>query len=68
MNNNNIDMSIFMPYDDIGLELARAYVPNQPYVGMLPLDEALKKGSLFPNLFDPYESKKNKSNKDVDCK
>ncbi|OPJ55375.1 spore coat associated protein CotJA [Alkalithermobacter paradoxus] len=40
-----------------GKKLARAYVPNQPYVGMVPLDEALRRGSLFPNLYQPYTKK-----------
>ncbi|TDT63298.1 spore coat associated protein CotJA [Fonticella tunisiensis] len=41
----------------INLMLARAYVPDQPYIGILPLDEALKKGVLFPNLDIPYAIK-----------
>lgn len=36
------------------LMLARAYIPNQPYIGLLPLDEALEKGTLFPNLVVPF--------------
>lgn len=39
------------------MQLARAYVPLQPYIGMLPLSEALKKGVLFPNLDIPYPIK-----------
>jgi hypothetical protein len=41
----------------ISMQLARAYVPDQPYSGLFPLDEALKKGTLFPNLAFPYAVK-----------
>lgn len=34
----------------MNLELARAYMPIQPYVGLLPLNEGLKRGSIFPNI------------------
>ncbi|UZQ51937.1 spore coat associated protein CotJA [Clostridium kluyveri] len=37
-----------------GRRLARAYVPMQPYIGLLPLNIALKKGTIFPNLVMPY--------------
>lgn len=37
-----------------GRRLARAYVPMQPYIGLLPLNIALKKGTIFPNLAMPY--------------
>jgi len=33
---------------------ARAYVPIQPFVGLLPLDLALKKGTVFPNINVDY--------------
>ncbi|MFZ7104835.1 MAG: spore coat associated protein CotJA [Peptococcaceae bacterium] len=36
------------------LKLARAYVPYQPYVRLFPLPEALMKGTIFPNLYQPY--------------
>jgi hypothetical protein len=38
-------------------KLARVYIVPQPFIGMLPLGEALKKGTLFPNLVmpEPYE-------------
>ncbi|KXZ40663.1 Spore coat associated protein JA (CotJA) [Alkalithermobacter thermoalcaliphilus JW-YL-7 = DSM 7308] len=39
-------------------KLARAYVHAQPYIGMISLDEALKRGSVFPNLYQPYKKKK----------
>lgn len=38
--------------------LTRAYVPDQPYIGMFPLEEGLRKGTIFPNLAIPYEVKK----------
>jgi hypothetical protein len=37
-----------------GKRLARAYVPMQPYIGLLPLNIALKKGTIFPNLVMPF--------------
>jgi hypothetical protein len=30
--------------------LARAYIPAQPFIGLLPLDVAFKKGTVFPNI------------------
>jgi|BioPla2DNA2_1021312.scaffolds.fasta_scaffold08100_10 hypothetical protein len=41
------------------IQLARAYVPDQPYERLFPLNEALKKGTLFPNLYQPYMQKRN---------
>lgn len=41
----------------IKMQLARAYVPDQPYIGMFPPEEALKKGTIFPNLAIPYSIK-----------
>jgi hypothetical protein len=40
------------------IKLARAYVPYQPYVRLYPLPEALMKGTIFPNLYQPYIEKK----------
>jgi hypothetical protein len=37
--------------------LTRAYIPDQPYIGMFPLEEALRKGTIFPNLAVPYAIK-----------
>ncbi|AGK99334.1 spore coat associated protein CotJA [Clostridium pasteurianum] len=37
-------------YNPNNLELARAYMPIQTYVGLLPLSEGLKRGSIFPNI------------------
>lgn len=36
------------------LMLARAYIPDQPYIGLLPLGQALMKGTIFPNLVVPF--------------
>ncbi len=38
-------------------ELARAYIPRQPYVRLFPLREALMRGTIFPNLYMPYREK-----------
>ena len=34
--------------------LTRAYIPHQPFGKLFPINEALKKGTLFCNLFVPY--------------
>jgi hypothetical protein len=39
------------------IQLARAYVPDQPYVGLFPPSEGLRKGTIFPNLYIPYPIK-----------
>lgn len=40
-----------LPMPEFGkMELARAYVPDQPYVGIFPVEEAIYKGTVFPNL------------------
>ncbi len=36
------------------LELARAYIPYQQYTNNYPLEEALAKGTFFPELWKPY--------------
>lgn len=43
-----------LPTNSSGKSLARAYVPMQPYIGLLPLNTALEKGTVFPNLVMPY--------------
>ena len=48
----------FMPIHPI---LARAYVPYQISQKTFSLSEALEKGTLYPELYQPYE-KKNKPN------
>lgn len=37
--------------------LARAYIIIQPYPQLFPLNEALAKGTIFPNLYQPYQPK-----------
>jgi hypothetical protein len=41
-----------------GMRLAQAWVPDQPYERLFPLDEALEKGTIFPGLYQPYKPKK----------
>ena len=53
-NPNHMPMPMYMPRE---MQLARAYIPNQPYERLFPLEEALKKGTLFTNLYQPYEKK-----------
>lgn len=36
------------------LPLAAAYVPMQPFTGLVSPDEALERGSSFENLYIPY--------------
>ena len=36
------------------LKLATAYVPPQPYTKQFSPEEALKKGTLWPELYTPY--------------
>lgn len=36
------------------IPLATAYIRNQPYVGLVPLDEGFQRGSMFPNLYQPH--------------
>ena len=38
----------------IPLQLARAYVPDQPYTGLFQLDMALRVGTLFPNMYEAF--------------
>jgi len=39
-------------------KLAQAWVLDQPYESLFPLDEALEKGTIFPCLYQPYKPKK----------
>ncbi len=34
--------------------LAEAYVADQPYTGLLPINLALKKGTIFPNMLASF--------------
>jgi hypothetical protein len=49
-------------YYDKGSEcrLARAYVPFQIMNQVFSPDEALRKGTLFPELYEPYKSRSDK--------
>lgn len=38
----------------LNMRLARAYIPFQFYTDAFPLEEALQKGTLFPELYRPY--------------
>lgn len=42
-------------FPKMNLQLARVYIPLQPFIGLLPLNEALKQGTIFPNLVMPYK-------------
>jgi len=41
-----------------GMELAQANIPYQQYTVSFPPMEALEKGTMFPELYRPYEVKK----------
>lgn len=55
-NNSNLNINDIMGTSSgcgsnpLNLELARPYMPIQPYVGILPLQEGLRRGSIFPNI------------------
>jgi len=38
-------------------QLAQAYVPYQVYMGIMPVMESLRKGTVFPELYRPYPVK-----------
>jgi hypothetical protein len=50
----NMPMMPFMPARP---KLAEAYVPYQRYTISYRPEEALEKGTMFPELYDPYEIK-----------
>lgn len=41
-------------------QLARPYIINQPFTSIYPLEEALKRGTIFPDLYKPYVSAEKK--------
>ncbi|NLB17567.1 MAG: spore coat associated protein CotJA [Syntrophomonadaceae bacterium] len=41
-----------------GAELARAYIKKQQYTRRFSALEGLEKGTIFPELYKPYEKKK----------
>ncbi|MBX6377204.1 MAG: spore coat associated protein CotJA [Clostridia bacterium] len=40
------------------IDLAEAFVPIQPYGERFPLAEALEKGTLFVDLYQPYTGRR----------
>lgn len=38
-------------------ELARPYIMNQTFTKTYPLEEALMRGTIFPDLYKPYINK-----------
>lgn len=48
--NNCTGEPIMIPVMPVRAELARAYVPYQLYEKILPAQEALSKGTVFPEL------------------
>ncbi|AYF53857.1 spore coat associated protein CotJA [Clostridium botulinum C] len=36
------------------MQLVKAYFANQPYTGIFRVDEALYKGTVFPNIYAAY--------------
>ncbi len=45
----------FMPYC---VRMAHAYVPYQCFTNSFPINEALQKGTYFPELYQPYNPEK----------
>jgi len=37
------------------LPLAEAYIPMQCWEGVFPPEEGIRKGTIFPSLYRPYE-------------
>ncbi len=46
-----------VPYMPVKPVLARAYVPYQVHYKTYNLTEGLHKGTIFPELYSPYEGK-----------
>lgn len=46
-----------IPFMPMYVMMARAYVPYQTYMQAYPLTEAIMKGTLFPELYQPYIEK-----------
>ena len=51
------NMNILPPMGS-GFRLARAYVPFQIFEKIYEPQKALMKGTIFPELYDPYPKKK----------
>ncbi|WP_432667360.1 spore coat associated protein CotJA [Wukongibacter baidiensis] len=45
-------------------QLARPYIINQPFTSIYPPEEALKRGTIFPDLYKPYVSTEKKEVKE----
>ncbi len=52
-----------IPFMPPCVRLANAYVPYQCYTHAFPIDEALCKGTLFPELYMPYVAEKKEDKK-----
>lgn len=50
--------SISIPVMPDDLQLSQTYTPYQVYRGILPAMEGLKKGTVFSELYQPYNEKK----------
>jgi hypothetical protein len=46
-----------VPPGSMGMKLARAYVLNQQYTESYPPEEALERGTMFPELYSPYPAR-----------
>ncbi|MBZ9615772.1 spore coat associated protein CotJA [Clostridium estertheticum] len=61
-NNNVITMDNCIPQETVikNIRLAAAYVPYQKLCTLFSPIEALKRGTVFPELFSPYEGQDKK--------
>lgn len=50
--------SISIPVMPDDPQLAQTYTPYQVYMGILPAMEGLRKGTVFKELYQPYDEKK----------
>lgn len=62
MKKNNYHMEKCIPQETTikDVKLARAYVPFQKMCSIFSPMEALKRGTIFPELFSPYDNKEKK--------
>lgn len=49
--------NIVIPVMPDNPQLAQAYVPYQIFMGIMPVMEGLRKGTVFPELYRPYPVK-----------
>ncbi|WP_243143400.1 spore coat associated protein CotJA [Clostridium estertheticum] len=61
-NNNVLTMDNCIPQETVikNIRLAAAYVPYQKLCTLFSPIEALKRGTVFPELFSPYEGQDKK--------